>query len=119
MNISNALVLDFGSQVTKLIARKIRELNVYSEIIPFNTNIDEIIKRNPDCIILSGSPASVHDRKAPKIDSQILELDVPILGICYGAQIISKMLGGRVEKSKIREFGPSKLKKLSLSLIHI
>ena len=85
MNISNALVLDFGSQVTKLIARKIRELNVYSEIIPFNTNIDEIIKRNPDCIILSGSPASVHDRKAPKIDSQIFEkLDENIfIAGCY------------------------------------
>ncbi len=110
MNTSNALVLDFGSQVTKLIARKIRELNVYSEIVPFNTKIQDITKRNPDCIILSGSPASVHDRKAPKIDSQILELDIPVLGICYGAQLISTMLGGRVEKSKIREFGPSKLK---------
>ncbi len=117
MNTSNALVLDFGSQVTKLIARKIRELNVYSEIVPFNTKIQDITKRNPDCIILSGSPASVHDRKAPKIDSQILELDIPVLGICYGAQLISTMLGGRVEKSKIREFGPSKLKKLSQSKI--
>ena len=117
MNISTALILDFGSQVTKLIARKIRELNIYSEIVPFNIKIQDILKKNPSCIIFSGSPASVHDRNAPKIDLKILESGIPVLGICYGAQIISKMLGGRIGKSEIREFGPSKLKKVAQSKI--
>ena len=115
MNYSKVLILDFGSQVTKLIARKIRELNIYSEILPYKTSFKKIQEIDPDCIILSGSPASVHDKKAPQPDLRILDLDLPILGICYGAQLLSKVLGGKVAKSKIREFGPSKLKKISNS----
>ena len=115
MNYSRVLILDFGSQVTKLIARKIRELNIYCEILPYKTNIKNIKQISPDCIILSGSPASVHDKKPPKPDLNIFDLDLPILGICYGAQFLSKILGGKVAKSKTREFGPSKLKKISNS----
>ena len=112
MSYSKVLVLDFGSQVTKLIARKIRELNIYSEILPYKTSLKKIKDINPDCIIFSGSPASVHDQKSPKPDLKILNLNIPILGICYGAQLLSKQLGGKVAKSKTREFGPAKIKKI-------
>ena len=112
---SKVLILDFGSQVTKLIARKIRELNIYSEILPYKTSFKKIIEIEPDCIILSGSPASVHDKKAPEPDLRILDLNIPIMGICYGAQFLTKVLGGKVAKSKTREFGPSKLNKISNS----
>ena len=98
MNYSRVLILDFGSQVTKLIARKIRELNIYCEILPYKTNIKNIKQISPDCIILSGSPASVHYKKPPKPDLNIFDLDLPILGICYGAQFLSKILGGKVGK---------------------
>jgi len=104
------LVLDFGSQYTQLIARRTRELGVYSEIKPFNTPVDEIKKAAPKAIIFSGGPASVWDEESPTIDPDIFNLNIPILGICYGMQITTHILGGKVERSDKREFGPAKLK---------
>lgn len=104
------LVLDFGSQYTQLIARRTRELGVYSEIKPFNTPIEEINKAAPKAIIFSGGPASVWDEGSPSIDPEIFNLNIPILGICYGMQISTHLLGGKVERSDKREFGPAKLK---------
>jgi len=109
---SKVLILDFGSQVTKLIARNVRELNVYCEIISYDTNTDKIKQLKPDCIIFSGSPASIHDKKPPLFDKKLLDINLPILGICYGAQLISKIYKSSVKKSKIREFGPAKLIKI-------
>lgn len=99
------LILDFGSQVTQLIARRIRAFHVYSEIVPFNTGIEAINAHRPKGIILSGSPASVHDAKAPKVDPALFSLGIPVLGICYGMQAITTALGGEVEKSAKREYG--------------
>lgn len=99
------LIIDFGSQVTKLIARRIRELEVYCEIWPSDSSIDKIKKFNPKGIILSGGPSSVLDADSPTIDAKIFDLDVPIFGICYGQQLICHMLGGKVEKGTTREFG--------------
>ncbi len=104
------LVLDFGSQYTQLIARRTRELGVYSEIKPFNTSIDEIKKDTPCAIILSGGPSSVCEKCSPKFDQRMMSLGVPILGICYGLQLIVSQLGGDVEHSKEREYGPAVLK---------
>lgn len=106
-NVDKVLVLDFGSQVTQLIARRIRSFNVYSEIVPFNYSADDIKKFQPKGIILSGGPASVFDAGAPDIDPAVFEMGVPILGICYGMQLISKTFGGSVEKSSKREYGHS------------
>ena len=103
------LIIDFGSQVTQLIARRLRELNVYCEIHPFNKVNDEFLKKfNPRAIILSGGPASVLNDNAPKPPSSIYDLEVPILGICYGQQIMMQMLGGSVVSgSGTSEFGKS------------
>lgn len=101
----NILIIDFGSQVTQLIARRIREANVYCEIRPYTISLQDINEFNPKGIILSGGPSSVHDEKAPSIDPAIFELNVPILGICYGQQLMCHMLGGKVENSDHREFG--------------
>lgn len=103
----NILVLDFGSQYTQLIARRVRELGVYSEIKPFNTSINEIKELSPSAIIFSGGPSSVWDKDSPKTDPNILSLDIPVLGICYGMQLIVQSLGGKVEKSDKREYGPA------------
>lgn len=103
------LILDFGSQYTQLIARRVRECMVYSEIHPFNISLDQIKRFNPKGIILSGSPASVHDRGAPFINPELLKIGPPILGICYGMQLICHLLGGKVEKSNEREFGKAHL----------
>ncbi|MGB2691370.1 MAG: glutamine-hydrolyzing GMP synthase [Thermodesulfobacteriota bacterium] len=103
------LVLDFGSQYTQLIARRTRELGVYSEIKPFNTSLEDIKKTVPKAIIFSGGPASVWDEDSPTIDSDIFKLNIPILGICYGMQVTVHLLGGKVERSDKREFGPAKL----------
>ena len=103
------LVLDFGSQYTQLIARRIREKKVYSKIMPFNISIEEIQEINPKGIIFSGGPLSVYDKNAPKPDKSIFNLGIPILGICYGMQVISDMFGGKVERSKDREFGRAEL----------
>ncbi len=99
------LVLDFGSQFTQLIARRLRELSVYCEILPFNTPLDQIKAKHPAGIILSGGPSSVDDDGAPHCDRQVLDLGVPTLGICYGMQLMTDMLGGRLAHSGHREFG--------------
>jgi GMP synthase (glutamine-hydrolysing) len=99
------LVLDFGSQFTQLIARRLRELSVYSEILPFNTPVDAIRARRPVGLILSGGPKSVSENDAPKCDPGVLSLGLPTLGICYGMQLMTDMLGGRVAPSPHREFG--------------
>ena len=105
------LIIDFGSQVTQLIARRVRELNIYSRILPYY-KINEAwrTKINPKAIILSGSPFSVHDKDAPFLPTSIFDGDVPILGICYGMQMMSANLGGVVEKSASQgEFGRAML----------
>jgi GMP synthase (glutamine-hydrolysing) len=104
-------ILDFGSQYTQLIARRVRELGVYSEILPFNTPVQEIKRRNPGGVILSGGPASVYDEGAPRCDREVIELGVPVLGICYGLQLISYFLGGQVEPSARREYGYAEVEK--------
>ncbi|MEA2084292.1 MAG: glutamine-hydrolyzing GMP synthase [Thermodesulfobacteriota bacterium] len=107
------LILDFGSQTTQLIARKVREQKVYCEILPFNVDVDEIKAGAPKGIILSGSPSSVYDSDAPKSDPAIFELEIPVLGICYGAQLMTMQLGGRVQKADKREFGKANLEVLN------
>jgi len=104
------LVLDFGSQYTQLIARRIREQKVYSEILPYNASVDRIKEFAPKGIILSGGPSSVYDRKAPLPDKAVFELGLPVLGICYGMQLMSHTLGGKVAKSVKREYGRAELK---------
>jgi GMP synthase (glutamine-hydrolysing) len=99
------IILDFGSQYTQLIARKVRECGVYAEIYPYNLNIEEIQRHHPKGIILSGGPASVFDTNAPHPDKKIFSMDIPILGICYGLQLITYHLGGKVGKANKREYG--------------
>lgn len=103
------LVFDFGSQYTQLIARRIRESNVYSEIFPFNSPIEKIKNFNPKGIILSGGPSSVYDTNAPFSDIKIFELGIPILGICYGMQLMAYIFGGKVTKATKREYGHAEL----------
>ena len=86
-------ILDFGSQYTHLIARRVRECGVYSEIVPYNISAGQLIKRSPKAIILSGGPASVINRTSPKCDKGIFNTGIPILGICYGAQLMANCLG--------------------------
>ena len=99
------IILDFYGQYNQLIARRVRECNVYSEILPFNTNIDKIKEIKPKGIIFTGGPASVYNEGAPKCDSGIFNLGIPILGICYGMQLMTYMLGGNVERADKREYG--------------
>ena len=103
------LVLDFGSQYTQLIARRIRERHVYSEIKPYDISINEIKRLNPRGIILSGSPASVYQQNAPLVSSELFNLGIPILGICYGLQLICHLLGGKVARAAEREYGYASL----------
>jgi GMP synthase (glutamine-hydrolysing) len=109
MTRQTVLILDFGSQYTQLIARRVRENKVFSKIIPFNTPAKEIAAMNPKGLILSGGPASIKDKKSPMPDKGIYKLGVPILGICYGMQVMAQMLGGRVKHTKEREFGKTEL----------
>lgn len=99
------LILDFGSQYTQLIARRARELGVYSLILPFSATLAEIRSHNPKAIILSGGPNSVYAKGAPQLDEKLLTLGLPLLGICYGLQLMAIVLGGRVEPSDKREYG--------------
>jgi GMP synthase (glutamine-hydrolysing) len=103
----SVVVLDFGSQFAQLIARRVRELNVYSELLPHDTPWDEIVRRNPRAVILSGGPNSVYDADAPKPDAAVWSGRFPVLGICYGAQLMALELGGDVLPTDHREYGPA------------
>lgn len=108
------LILDFGSQYTQLIARRVREQGVYCEIHPFHLSVDALAAKRPKGVILSGGPSSVTDEDAPRVDPELYRrLDVPILGICYGMQLAAHDLGGRTEPAARREYGHARLKVLS------
>src|SRR5271165_515790 len=101
------VVLDFGGQYTQLIARRIREQEVFSAILPCTASVEEIRKLEPAGLVLSGGPSSVYDTGAPVCDPQILDLGIPVLGICYGMQWLTHSLGGKVERAERREYGPA------------
>ncbi|KRE68838.1 glutamine-hydrolyzing GMP synthase [Paenibacillus sp. Soil750] len=103
------VVLDFGGQYNQLIARRIRDLGVYSELLPHNTTVDKIREINPKGIVFSGGPASVYGEGAPSVDAGIFDLGIPILGICYGMQLIAHQLNGKVERAHTREYGKADL----------
>ncbi|OGI14696.1 MAG: glutamine-hydrolyzing GMP synthase [Candidatus Melainabacteria bacterium RIFCSPLOWO2_02_FULL_35_15] len=105
----SVIVLDFGSQYSELIARRIRELNVYSELVSYRTTSEQIKKLSPKGIILSGGPNSVYDQGAPDCDPKIFELGIPVLGVCYGMQLMSKTLGGKVIQTEKHEYGKAVL----------
>ncbi|MBX3460323.1 MAG: glutamine-hydrolyzing GMP synthase [Planctomycetes bacterium] len=106
----HVVILDMGSQYTQLIARRTRELGVYSEILPHTTTLAKIQQRGPKAIIISGGPASVYGENAPTVDAAIFTSGLPVLGICYGMQLGSQVLGGKVERGNVREFGHAELK---------
>jgi len=107
--LGGVVVIDFGGQYTQLIARRIREQQVFSAVLPCTSSIEEILKLQPAGIILSGGPSSVYDTEAPKCDPKVLTLGIPVLGICYGMQWITHTLGGTVEKADRREYGRAQL----------
>jgi len=104
------LILDFGAQYTQLIARRVRELGVYSEIYPCDAAAEEIKRFAPKAVILSGGPESVYDLKGPEAPAEVYSMGVPVLGICYGMQTMAAQLGGRVEISAHREFGAAQIR---------
>jgi GMP synthase (glutamine-hydrolysing) len=103
------VVLDFGGQYSQLIARRVRECGVFSELLPHHVGAAEVRRRRPRGVILSGGPASVYEDGAPQLDSELLELGVPVLGICYGMQLLARELGGEVQPAEVGEFGRSEL----------
>jgi GMP synthase (glutamine-hydrolysing) len=107
--VDEVVVLDYGGQYSQLIARRVRECGVFSELLPHHVGAEEVARRKPKGLILSGGPASVYADGAPKLDPQLLELGIPVLGICYGMQLLALKLGGRVEGAEVGEFGRSKL----------
>jgi GMP synthase (glutamine-hydrolysing) len=104
------VVLDFGGQYTQLIARRVREQQVFSSVLPCNTSLEKVRKLQPAGIILSGGPSSVYDKEAPKCDPAVLAMGIPVLGICYGMQWIAREMGGRVEPADRKEYGPAHFK---------
>ena len=110
MKNSSIVILDFGSQYNQLIARRVREMGVYAEVVPFHEDIDKILERKPKGIILSGGPASVYAKGAPTLDKRIFDANIPILGLCYGMQLITHLHGGEVERADKQEFGKASLK---------
>lgn len=109
MNNELILILDFGGQYNQLIARRVREFNVYCEVVPYKISAQEIKAKSPKGIIFTGGPASVYGEGAPKCDPDILQLGIPILGICYGGQLMAEFLGGKVNRAKNREYGKTTL----------
>ena len=107
--VDEVVVLDFGGQYSQLIARRVRELGVFSELLPHHVGAAEVARRKPKGLILSGGPASVYSDHAPKLDRELLELGIPVLGICYGMQLLALDLGGRVEGAEVGEYGRSQL----------
>lgn len=112
INFEVVVILDFGAQYTQLIARRVRELGVYCEIHPFHTSTDTLRALNPKGIILSGGPSSVYEDGAPHCSPEVLEMGVPVLGICYGLQLLSYFLGGKVESSARREYGGAQVRQV-------
>ena len=104
------VVLDYGGQYSQLIARRVRECGVFSELLPHHVGVEEVARRRPRGVILSGGPASVYGEGAPPLDRRLLELGVPVLGICYGMQLLARELGGRVSPAEVGEFGRSDLR---------
>jgi len=104
------VVLDYGGQYSQLIARRVRECGVFSELLPHHAGLEEVERRRPRGLILSGGPASVYADGAPPLDRRLLELGIPVLGICYGMQLLTRELGGRVEAAEVGEFGRSQLR---------
>src|SRR3954467_14186965 len=107
--VDEVVVLDYGGQYSQLIARRVRECGVFSELLPHHVSVEEIKARAPRGLILSGGPASVYADGAPKLRTELLELGIPVLGICYGMQAMVLELGGRVESAPVGEFGRSQL----------
>src|SRR6267378_2434180 len=107
--LGGVVVLDFGGQYTQLIARRIREQQVFSAVLPCTTSLEEIRKLEPAGIVFSGGPSSVYDPDAPKCDPKVLALGIPVLGICYGMHWIMYTLGGTVERAERREYGRAQL----------
>ncbi|MDE2282490.1 MAG: gamma-glutamyl-gamma-aminobutyrate hydrolase family protein, partial [Actinomycetales bacterium] len=105
----SVLVVDFGAQYAQLIARRVREAHVFSEIVPATITAEEVARRRPGAIILSGGPKSVYEVPAPTLDPAIYELGVPVLGICYGAQLMALQLGGEVARTGAGEYGRTPL----------
>ena len=111
------LILDFGGQYNQLIARRVRECNVYSEVVPFDISIEKIKEKNPKGIIFTGGPASVYGEDSPKRSKEIFELGIPVLGICYGMQLMTHVLGGNVARADKREYGATEVKINNESLL--
>ena len=109
MQRETVVILDFGAQYNQLIARRVRECNIYCVIMPYNTPISKIKAVNPKAIILTGGPSSVAHRDSPKCSKEIFEIGIPILGICYGMQLMGYLLGGKVGRTKKREYGHTEL----------
>ena len=114
---SNVLVVDFGAQYAQLIARRVREAHVYSEIVQSSITAEQVKAKNPAAIILSGGPKSVYEVPAPSLDPEIYELGIPILGICYGAQLMAQQLGGTVARTGNGEYGRTELTRSGESVL--
>ncbi|HYZ79748.1 MAG TPA: glutamine-hydrolyzing GMP synthase, partial [Solirubrobacteraceae bacterium] len=108
-SVDEVVVLDYGGQYSQLIARRVRECGVFSELLPYHVGAAEVARRRPKGVILSGGPASVYAEGAPPLERELLELGIPVLGICYGMQLIARALGGRVQGAEVGEFGRSQL----------
>ena len=109
VNKEMVIVLDFGGQYNQLIARRVRECNVYCEVLPYDTSIERIKEINPKGIILTGGPASVYLEESPRCSKELFELGIPVLGICYGAQLMTYLLGGEVSPAPVREYGKAEV----------
>ena len=103
------IVIDFGGQYNQLVARRVRECNVYCEIYSYRTDIEQIKAMNPKGIILTGGPNSCYEPDSPTYTKELFELGIPVLGLCYGAQLMMHVLGGRVEKAPVREYGKTEV----------
>ena len=112
------LVVDLGGQYSQLIARRVRECRVYSELVPHTVTPEQVRARNPHALILSGGPASVYADGAPRVDPALFELGIPTLGICYGMQLLALDLGGRVDRTGVSEFGKTELRAEESELFH-
>ena len=109
MEQEKVIVIDFGGQYNQLVARRIRECNVYCEIYSYKTDLELIKAMNPKGIVLTGGPNSCYEEGAPTYSRELFELGVPVLGLCYGAQLMMHILGGRVEKASVREYGKTEV----------